>query len=119
MKSTVMKKVLSVAMALTLTCGLAACGSGSSEKAKDEKKEEKKEADRVWERKNVLPDPKYCGFRVWERKNVLPDPRRERKAGNGSGREKHGFRPRNPENSRKSDVQSCRRLRDMLWSRTW
>lgn len=42
MKSTVMKKVLSVAMALTLTCGLAACGSGSSEKAKDEKKEEKK-----------------------------------------------------------------------------
>lgn len=42
MKSTVMKKVLSVAMALTLTCGLAACGSDSSEKAKDEKKEEKK-----------------------------------------------------------------------------
>ena len=38
---------------------------------------------------------------------------------NDSGREKHGFRPRNPENSRKSDAQSCRRLRDMLWSRTW
>ena len=32
----------------------------------DEKKEkeEKNEADRVWERKNVVPDPKYCGFGV-------------------------------------------------------
>jgi len=32
----------------------------------DEKKEkeEKKEATRVWKRKNVLPDPKYCDFRV-------------------------------------------------------
>ena len=48
MKSTVMKKVLSVAMALTLTCGLAACGSGSSEKAKDEKKEEKIDWTNAW-----------------------------------------------------------------------
>ena len=32
----------------------------------DEKKEkeEKKEATRVWKKKNVLPDPKYCDFRV-------------------------------------------------------
>jgi len=32
----------------------------------DEKKEkeEKKEATRVWKRKNILPDPKYCDFRV-------------------------------------------------------
>ena len=32
----------------------------------DEKKEkeEKKEATRVWKRKNVLPDPKYGDFRV-------------------------------------------------------
>lgn len=44
----------------------------------DEKKEkeEKKEDTRVWKKKNVLPDPKYCDFRVWKRKNALPDPRR-------------------------------------------
>ena len=32
----------------------------------DEKKEkeEEKEATRVWKRKNILPDPKYCDFRV-------------------------------------------------------
>lgn len=54
-----------------------------------------------------------------ERKNTVPDPAPGEIKRNGSGREKHGFRPRNPENSRKSDAQSCRRLRDMLWSRTW
>lgn len=42
MKSTTMKKILSVGMAVALTFGLAACGSGASEKKEDKKKEEKK-----------------------------------------------------------------------------
>lgn len=42
MKSTMMKKILSMGMAVALTLGLAACGSGASEKKEDKKKEEKK-----------------------------------------------------------------------------
>lgn len=42
MKSTMMKKILSMGMAVALTLSLAACGSGASEKKEDKKKEEKK-----------------------------------------------------------------------------
>lgn len=42
MKSTMMKKILSMGMVVALTLGLAACGSGASEKKEDKKKEEKK-----------------------------------------------------------------------------
>ena len=42
MKSTMMKKILSMGMVVALTLGLAACGSGASGKKEDKKKEEKK-----------------------------------------------------------------------------
>lgn len=42
MKSTMMKKILSMGMVVALTLSLAACGSGASEKKEDKKKEEKK-----------------------------------------------------------------------------
>lgn len=42
MKSTMMKKILSMGMTVALTLSLAACGSGASEKKEDKKKEEKK-----------------------------------------------------------------------------
>lgn len=42
MKSTMVKKILSMGMVVALTLSLAACGSGASEKKEDKKKEEKK-----------------------------------------------------------------------------
>lgn len=42
MKSTMVKKILSMGMVVALTLGLVACGSGASEKKEDKKKEEKK-----------------------------------------------------------------------------
>jgi hypothetical protein len=53
------------------TRNIVACGSErgktpfqTREVNEKKKKEEKKEATRVWKKKNVLPDPKYCGLRV-------------------------------------------------------
>ncbi|MFQ8777758.1 MAG: hypothetical protein ACLR78_10420 [Roseburia sp.] len=86
----------------------------------DEKKEkeEKKEATRVWKRKTFSQTRNIVIFGSERgKRRSRPAPGETKR--NDSGREKHGFRPRNPENSRKSDAQSCRRLRDMLWSRTW